>query len=260
MSIKAITDDMIKGGLKDLMGEVRTLVVCSDIPTTAATMLTNSIGIATLGPSNYHRSDLTDGVRLSLVGLPLVDYASATQPTATSRSLVLTNGSMSKFITLSCTEHDFKRGQKIEIDDFHIDLTAVDTSRTLCKDWAWGSYDEIAYGTTEIHVCSAMPTSFSDIALKSLAKADVSNTDITYTGTGNSLQLRIAKKTTNVVTAPGIGRYVAIKSPTAGGVWGTTSLAAEVSVSTGDAFVIDPTIIQIQFKTTAGDIDLRSAA
>ncbi len=260
MSIKAITDDMIKGGLKDLMGEVRTLVVCSDVPTSAATMLTNSIGIATMGPSNFHRSDLTDGVRLTLVGLPLVNYASATQPTATSRSIVLTNGSMSKFITLSCTEHDFRRGQKIEIDDFYIDVTAVDTTRILCKDWAWGSYDEITYGTTEIHVCSGKPSSFADIGLKSLAKADVSNVDMTYSGTGNSLQLRIAKKTTNVVTAPGTGRYVAIRSPAAGGVWGTTSLSAEVTVSTGDAFVIDPTIIQIQFKTTADDIGLRRAA
>ena len=260
MSIKAITDDMIKGGLKDLMGEVRTLVVCSDVPTSAATMLTNSIGIATMGPSNFHRSDLTDGVRLTLVGLPLVNYASATQPTATSRSIVLTNGSMSKFITLSCTEHDFQRGQKIEIDDFYIDVTAVDATRTLCKDWAWGSYDEIKYGTTEIHVCSGQPSSFADIGLKTLAKADVSNVDMTYSGTGNSLQLRIAKKTTNVVTAPGAGTHVAIKSPPAGGVWGATTLAAEVTVSTGDAFVIDPTIIQIQFKTTADDIGMRSVA
>jgi len=259
MAIKAITDALIKGGLKDVREEVRTLVVCSDVPTSSTGMLTNSIGIATLGISNFHRSDLTDGVRLSLIGLPLVDYASATQATATARSIVLTDGPMEKFMTLSCTPHDFARGQKIEIDDFHIDLTAEDTSRIFSKDWIWGSYDEIKAGIAELHVCSAKPASFDDIALKSLAKANVSAADMSYSGTGNTLQLRIAKKTTGTVSAPGIGRYIAVKSETAAGGWGCSTLASEVSVSTGDAFVVDPTIIQIKFPTSEDDVALKGA-
>jgi len=260
VSIKAITDDLIKGGLKDVREEVRTLVVCADVPTSATGMLTNSIGIATLGVSNFHRSDLTDGVRLSLIGLPLVDYASATHATATARSIIITDGAMNKFMTLSCTEHNFQRGQKIEIDDFHIDVTAEDSSRTLCSDWVWGSYDEIKSGITELHVCSGKPASYADIALKSLAMANIAAADMSYSGTGNTLQLRIAKKTTATVASPGTGRYVAIKSATAAGGWGCTTLANEVAVSTGDAFVVDPTIIQIKFTTSSVDVALSRAA
>jgi hypothetical protein len=92
--------------------------------------------------------------------------------------------------------------------------------------------------STTLHICSAEPTGFSNVATVTLGNVALSAGDVSAPGAGspNGRQVTVAAKTGGSVTGTGTAAHWAITDTTNSRLLAANALAASQAVTTGNTF------------------------